>query len=284
MNERALGRLERIACRGNADGVYDALRGFSLRDVGELLLGVADAYPALRGVLPRMPPAEVQISWTGASDAVLLSQSLAFAGAVGEAFESVTGRAVSGARILDYGCGWGRIIRLMYKFSPPDRIYGCDAWQASLDLCKEYGVRGRLARCDEVPRGLPFEAVKFDLIYALSIFTHLSERTATAVSTTMRKYIAPDGLLVVTIRPPEYWSFHGQQHGGVDVARMTREHALRGFAFTPHNRAPIDGDITFGDTSMSIDYIKQNWTGWSLVENSIDPIDPFQERVILRPA
>jgi len=278
MNEQALDGLERIARGGNTDRVYEALRQFSLRDIGELLLGVPDRCTALQRVLPRMPPNDVQISWTGSSGPALLEQSLAFVGGVASSFESIARRPLTGATILDYGCGWGRLIRLMYKFSGPDRIHGCDAWVTSLDLCREYGVQARLALCDEVPRDLPFDGPSFDLIYAFSVFTHLSERTSQAVITTLRRHVDLRGLLAVTIRPPEYWQYHSQQQNPVDVARMMRDHAARGFAFTPHNRAPIDGDI-----SMSLEYIEKNWLGWSVLGSSIDPADPGQRLVLLKP-
>lgn len=281
--EETLARLERIAREGNTQHVYEALRQLSLRETGELLLDVPASCAALRGMLPAMPSAEVQINWTGTSGAPLLDQSLAFVGAVSTAFESHTGRSLSGARILDYGCGWGRLIRLMYKFSPPERIYGCDAWETSLALCRGSGIRAHLATCEEVPTSVPFPGVSFDLIYAFSVFTHLSERTSKAVVATLRRCIEPDGLLVVTIRPPEYWDVHSPQQNAVDVPRMKKEHAARGFAFTPHIRAPVDGEVTFGDTSMSLDYIGRNWKDWSVLGSRVDRADPLQTLVFLAP-
>lgn len=284
IEDQALDRLERIAREETPPRVFSALREHSLRDVGELLLHVPERFPALRAILPSMPPDEVQIGWTGNSGAALLNQSLSFVDAVHGAFEKLAGRPLEGARILDYGCGWGRLLRLMYRFSGPDRIHGCDAWETSLALCREHRVAANLALCAEVPREVPFPGVKFDLVYAFSVLTHLSERTARAVMGAIRGSIEPGGLCVVTIRPAEYWDVHPQSQSAVDVALMKSEHARRGFAFTPHQRAPVDGDIPYGDASIALEYIQRSWPGWSLAGDHRAKSDPQQRLVFLRPA
>jgi SAM-dependent methyltransferase len=283
IDEVKLGRLERIARDGEPGPLFDALRQLPLREVGELLRDVPERLAALRAALPSMPSDRVQIDWTGTAGQALLEQGLSFVGAVSAAFEAQAGRPLKGARILDYGCGWGRLIRLMYGISDPDLIYGCDAWESSLDLCRDHRVRAHLARCQEVPTEAPFPAVKFDLIYAFSLLTHLSERTARAVMEVLRRSIDSRGLCVVTIRPPEYWDAHAQGHGSVDVHRMKREHAARGFAFTPHERAPVGDEVTFGDASISLEYVEKAWPGWSVV-GSQRGADPLQQLVLLRPA
>lgn len=110
--------------------------------------------------------------------------------------------------MLDYGCGWGRLIRLLYKYTPPARIYGVDPWDKSIDICKESGIRADLAVSDYLPKTLPFEGKKFDLIYAFSVFTHLSERAATMALAACRERIKNDGMMVITARPLSYWDYH----------------------------------------------------------------------------
>jgi hypothetical protein len=64
---------------------------------------------------------------------------------------------------------------------------------------------------------------------------------------------------------------------------MNNEHDDRGFAFTPHNRPPIDGDITYGDTSMSVGYIESNFPQWQIEAVECNQIDSLQILVFLRP-
>jgi SAM-dependent methyltransferase len=182
--------------------------------------------------------------------------------------------------MLDYGCGWGRQLRLMYKYIPFDRIYGVDPWDKSIEICHSCRLKGNLAISEYVPTSLPFERT-FDLIYAFSVFTHLSERTALRVLSTLRRYIADGGLLFITIRPREYWNVHGD--GSLSPEKLA-EHDSRGFAFFPHGREPIDGDITYGDTSLTLDWLRQAQSDWLIDSTEYSMGDSLQVIVTLKPA
>jgi len=247
---------------------------------GNLSLDIPPAYPNIKATFPSMPPDEIQDKWTGSHGETLLGLSLAFIKTLVAGYSEITGRDLKNSLVLDYGCGWGRLIRLLYKYVPYENIYGVDPWNKSIDLCKQYGVKANLAICDYVPDKLPFEQ-KLDLIFAFSVFTHLSEKTAKAVLATLRMYIQEDGILAITIRPIEYWMFH---QGGRFKSEMYQMQEEKGFAFIPHQRAPIDGDITYGDASISLDYIKANFPQWRLTKVTTNKIDQYQTVLFLRPA
>jgi 2-polyprenyl-3-methyl-5-hydroxy-6-metoxy-1,4-benzoquinol methylase len=251
----------------------------SVDSFGNLLLEVPARYSNIKAFFPSMPPNEVQDDWNGRHGTELLTASLAFIKTLVATYTELTGKDLIKARVLDYGCGWGRLIRLLYKYVSYENIYGADPWDRSIDLCKQYGVKANLAVCDYVPQQLPFEQ-KFDLIYAYSVFTHLSEKTTKTVLSTLRRYMDDNGILVITIRPKEFWSFHRQ---GKFKQEMYQMHEQTGFAFTPHRRAPINGDITYGDTSISLDYLKENFPQWDLVKPIINQEDPYQTLLFLRP-
>jgi ubiquinone/menaquinone biosynthesis C-methylase UbiE len=226
-----------------------------------------------------MPPDDIQDNWTGNHGIALLGQSLAFTKTVIDGYGELIGKDLKRSVVLDYGCGWGRLIRLLYKHVPYDKIYGVDPWDKSIELCKQYGVKANLAICDYVPDSLPFDQ-QFDLIFAFSVFTHLSEKTAKTVFSTMRKYIHDDGILVITIRPKKYWLNYKQ---GKFKNEMYQVHEKDGFAFIPHHREPINGDITYGDASISLGYIEENFPQWDLVRVITNRVDPIQTIVFLRP-
>ena len=248
--------------------------------LGNLLLDVPAEYPNIKAFFPSMPPDEIQDQWTGNHGPTLLAASLAFTKTMVAGYTELTGKDLKNSVVLDYGCGWGRLIRLLYKYVPHDNIYGVDPWDRSIDLCKQYGVKAKLAICDYVPDTLPFEN-QFDLIFAFSVFTHLSEKTAKTVLSTLRKYIRDDGILVITIRPKKYWSLYKQ---GKVKNEMFQIHEEKGFAFIPHQRAPINGDITYGDASISLGYMEENFPQWELARVITNRVDPHQTVVFLRPA
>jgi SAM-dependent methyltransferase len=225
----------------------------------------------------------VQMSWTGTHGERLLAQSLEFVRMMEAGYRKITGRALADTDILDFGCGWGRIMRLMLRYTPPSKLYGVDPWDESLELCRERNLPGQLALSDYVPRSLPFGEQKFDLIYAYSVFTHLSAKTAGIAQQTLLGRLNKDGVLVMTVRPEIYWRGHHYWPEGCTPESMMALHRANGIAYIPHIRPPIDGDITFGDTSIAQEYIRREWKGWKLVEAMPLAQDPMQHVLFLRP-
>ena len=247
---------------------------------GRLLLDVPSRYSRIKAFFPSMPSKEVQEKWAGSHGQKLLNQSLAFIKTMLSGYTTGIGKKIESASILDYGCGWGRLIRLLYKYASFENIYGVDPWGESITVCNQHGVKGNLVISEYVPLSLPFER-QFDLIFALSVFIHLSEKTTGTVLTTLRKYISPEGILAITIRPKEYWSFH--KNGSLE-SEMMKMHEKNGFAFTPHqNLPPINGDITYGDTSMTLAYLASNFPQWKVEAVECNEIDLYQVILFLKP-
>ncbi len=247
---------------------------------GQLLLDVPSIFPSIRTFFPSMPSKELQNLWTGSHGEILLTQSLAAVRSITSGYSALTGRNIYDATVLDYGCGWGRLIRLLYKYLPSENIYAVDPWDESIKHCREHRVRANLAISDWIPRTLPFEH-RFDLIFAFSVFTHLSKKTAHIVLDTLRKHVSHSGLLVITIRPREYWSFH---EGGHLSSKMIPIHDEHGYAFVPHNRPPVEGEVTYGDTSMSLEYLAKNLPNWKILASDYNLVDPYQIMLFLKPA
>jgi len=272
---------EEAAAHGGADAALSHLRQLSLDDFGEFLLQLPhDSLPNLSGCLPRMASDEVQQDWTGNVGIPLLQQTTSFVRCVASKYQALIGQELNDRTILDFGCGYGRILRLMYYYSAPARIWGVDPWNKSIELCRSDGILGHLAVSDYLPSTLPVGDVKFDLIYCFSVFTHLSPRAAIMALATLRRYLLKGGLLVITIRPKEYWDRSNDQFTREE---MIKQHDDHGFAFAPHVRAAVDGEVTYGDASLSLDWLKQHATDWRMVGYDRNLIDPLQILVYLVP-
>jgi SAM-dependent methyltransferase len=279
MFEEELARIDKqLGSSPNSD-IPELFRKIPLDEFGRLLLNIPDKYPNIKAWFPSMASEEVQRKWTGSHGEELLRQSLVFVKSMISGYAEITAKKVQDADILDYGCGWGRILRLLYKVAPVDNIYAVDPWDKSIEVCRQQGLKGHLALSDWVPTSLPFDR-KFDLIFAFSVFTHLSEKTARIVFSTLRRSIAQDGVLLITIRPKEYWHYHNK---GALASQMIKAHEETGFAFIPHSRPPIDGDITYGDTSISLAYLEKNFPQWRIESVDCNRIDSYQVLVFLRP-
>lgn len=265
-----------------ATEAYARLRLCGLLAFGEVLFDIQpQSFQDIKQLLPRMASEEVQRNWTGNCGVPLLTQSMDFVRAVTSAYGVVARRDIASARILDFGCGYGRIARLMYYFVDPDRLIGVDPWDTSIDICRKAGLGENFRLSDYLPETLPCDG-SFDLIYAFSVFTHLSERATRTCLAALRKYVATDGMLCITIRPIEYWAEH--QPADDRAARAVHAHRQEGFAFIPHNRAAVDGDVTYGDTSMTPEWLVRHCPGWRIAGMDTSYFDRNQIYLYLRAA
>lgn len=242
---------------------------------GVLMLSVPKQYPRLRQLLPRMPDDDVQRAWAGDAGLPLLWKGTSFVRASVPYFTYKDCRAKE-LRALDFGCGWGRLLRLFYKYFPPCQIEAVDPWDKSIEACKASGIKSNVVQSEYLPEQLPTINKRFDLIYSYSVFTHLSPRAFATCLSALRRYIADNGVLIITIRPVEYWLQVGKPE-------CVSDHAKSGFCFIPHAFAAIDGDSVYGDCSISLDYLKQ-FDQWVIEAVDVSYTDPLQVFVVMRPA
>ena len=256
-----------------------ALRQLSLDEFGEFLLAMPNEHlPRLSEILPKSTPDAVQKRWTGNSGGGLLRQSTSFINFLVAEYTSQTGKPIADAKILDFGVGYGRLMRLLPYYTNPENLYGIDPWQESLDHALEAKLLGQLALSQSSPTDLPFPGVSFDLAYAFSIFTHISAEVAAACLAAVRRRIAPDGVFLITVRPEEFWDYLETQRKK-PFKEESKQHANTGYAFLPSSEGS-----TYGDTSMSRAMLEKLAPGWRIARMGSSFIDPQQVFVTLRPA
>jgi SAM-dependent methyltransferase len=267
---------------GTRADAYSELRQLGMNDFSTVLWSMPDQrFSHLSSVLPVMATEDVQQLWTGYHGYSLLSQSISFMRAMAANYASITGKTLNGKRILDYGCGYGRLLRLAAFYS--DDIYGVDPWPESIRQCNEAGLSD-VALSDYLPNQLPVPQ-DLDFAYAFSVFTHLSENAARAALAAIHRHLRSQGVLCITIRPVEYWRMvYGSEWDEAQLAEMEQQHQS-GFAFHPHSwMAPGTEEVTYGDSSMTMEWLTRVCleSGWTLegTDRTID--DPVQRFVFLR--
>jgi SAM-dependent methyltransferase len=103
-----------------------------------------------------------------------------------------------GDRVLDFGCGAGRMIRHLRSFAETSEVWGTDISAEHILWCKRnLSPPFRFATTTKVPH-LPFEDRSFRLIYCGSVFTHIDD-LADAWLLELSRILTPDGRLYVTI-------------------------------------------------------------------------------------
>lgn len=275
-----LATIEQGLAVGGRMEAYANLRRLGLADFGSVLWAMPDKrFPRVSSVLPAMASDDTQRQWTGQWGHILLGQSVGFMRSVSANYTELTGESLAGKRILDFGCGYGRLLRLAAFYS--NDVFGVDPWTESIRLCQEADLSDNLSLSEYLPSSLPVPH-DFDVAYAFSVFTHLSERATKACLDTVRKHVKAGGIFCITIRPVEYWRMVYTTFTEADLADVESRHHDKGFAFIPHNRQPIDGDVTYGDTSMTLDWLGSIIDGWQIAATDRNIDDPVQRYVYLR--
>lgn len=262
--------------------ILSKLRKLSFTDFSLLLLNIPnDLYPKLSDILPNMASDKVQKQWTGLSGVELLKQSIDFVHTLVFNISTLKKIDLKKAKVLDFGCGYARIIRLLYYFINENNLYGVDPWDLSIKICNDDGLNKNIYLSEYLPNKLPFKGINFDIIYAFSVYTHLSERATVLSLNTLKNYLTKNGIIVITIRPIEYWDLNISRLSLEVVNKMKSMHIENGFTFNPHQREKIDGDITYGDTSMSLEWIEINFPDLKIIKTDYSLSDKYQTYVFL---
>lgn len=147
-------------------------------------------------------------------------------------------------RWLDFGCGYGRVLRFLLQEVPPKQIVASDLIKEAVDFCRsEFGVEG-------VYSGRDLSTVRlgsYDFIYAISVITHLNERNSSKFLRLMGEALNPGGIVMFTTHGK--WSLdHSGEYGPeYELRRAELADAVeaRGVAYLPYQFVGDDYGMTW---------------------------------------
>ena len=100
--------------------------------------------------------------------------------------------------ILDWGCGPGRIIRHLPQLTGEGcQFFGTDYNKRSIAWCAQH-LEGIQFNQNPLSARLPYEYDSMDVIYGISILTHLSEQLQYDWSQELLRVLRPGGILFLT--------------------------------------------------------------------------------------
>ena len=101
-------------------------------------------------------------------------------------------------RILEWGCGTGRIIRhLKNALQHNVELYGADYNRESIEW-NRHNIEGIHFVVNSLEPPFPFQPDFFNCVYAISVFTHLSEEMHFKWIKEIERVVKPDGLIIIT--------------------------------------------------------------------------------------
>jgi len=168
-------------------------------------VGLWDPLAARRSGIPALPPAALRYRvgqspyvstflTVGRMAAENLRAALVRAGRPLETFDS----------ILDFGCGCGRTLVWLARGNSSHRFYGTDVDGAAIAWCRANQKFAEFHRNAPLPP-LPYGDGKFDLVYAISVFTHLDEDLQSRWFAELRRVVRSGGLLILSVHGQAVW-------------------------------------------------------------------------------
>jgi SAM-dependent methyltransferase len=192
-------------------------------------------------------------------------------------------------RALDFGGSSGRVVRALAPALPEVEWYSCDPNAAAIAWATEHVPGVAFSVSPQVPP-LTFDDDHFGLVFAISVWSHLSERAALRWLTEMRRVVRPGGLLVLTVQSSQ--TAHNLAANALwrmaDVRTALADLYARGHHFR-QNFGP-GGDFgvespDWGFALLSAEWLVRHVTpAWELVLWRPGALEGDQDVVVLRRA
>jgi SAM-dependent methyltransferase len=112
-----------------------------------------------------------------------------------------------GKRVLDFGCGPGRTLTELAATGPGAEFFGCDIHAESIEWARAHLPQITFQRNEETPP-LDLPGDSFDLVYAVSVFTHLTEHWSGWLAE-MHRLLRPGGLGIFSFLGEALWDASG---------------------------------------------------------------------------
>jgi len=170
-----------------------------------LQCALLDVLESSRRENPPLPPARLRFRVSenpGAAD--FLAVGRAAADNIEASLTTLGAPFVDGQTVLDLGCGCARTLRFLVPRHPNLQWHGCDVDAEAIGWCQQNMPPVLCAANNPLPP-LGFPADHFDVIYGVSVFTHIDEASQRAWLAELHRILKPGGWLLLTFYSEHVW-------------------------------------------------------------------------------
>lgn len=227
--------------------------------------------------LPRVPPDDFQQRYNSQVGEANLQLAFKFYSIVKQYMARFGGPLRPDSRVLDFGCGWGRVTRMFLKDVLGTNLCGIDVDPLAIEWCRETLCHGTYELNDTNPP-TKCQPRSFDLICAYSVFSHLSEPVHLRWIEEFSRLLKDGGALIVTTLGPSFirvcQSFREKEQlegSQKSVARsfVDADAALADYDSGKYLFAPNPTDV-YGMSLISRAYVEREWTKFLEFRDFID--------------
>ncbi len=222
---------------------------------------------AVRNILPGLPTEQLQYQSTGSVGDTAMQFGLSASKIFKKLYERTGNRELSACKnVLDFGCGWGRIFRFFLKDIDPSKLHGIDAYDAMIAFCQKEFRWGTFVHNDPFPP-TRFPPESFDFVYALSVFSHLSEDAHRKWLEEFKRILAPGGVLIATTWGREFITRCRDSRGNKELTSTTK-HFPELFEDTDKWLSDYDNGRFCFDTSVEGYGVTSDWMGETCISRN----------------
>lgn len=185
------------------------------------------------------------------------------------AVEAEFARLPQNALVLDFGCGPGRVLTWLQSVHEDWNFVGTDMDIEAIDWATENLSHIASFDCNEIRPPLKYDDAYFDLVFCISVFTHLPEDMQTEWLLELRRVVKSGSVVALSV--------HGEQ-----LLPQHMRMPERGFYYSVG--AGTDGLPNYYQTSFQTsEYIQNEWSKILKVEKIMkDQIAGQQDLIICR--
>jgi ubiquinone/menaquinone biosynthesis C-methylase UbiE len=251
-----------------------------------------DASPVLAEMLPGLPDPKVQTRWTGKAGFDTLKEGFAIYRTMRDLHNGHFGNLRQHGPVLDFGCGFGRVIRYFMKDVPAGELIGTDVNDELINFCVASNPWCRFTLNDASP-SLAIADNEVGYLYAYSVFSHFSEPMHEAWLAEFKRVLRPGGVLALTVRPRSFIEHCGRLRSGaatgvspinkkmfLDTEAELARYDKGEFCFSPYD--PDDDGAWWGEACISRSYVEAHWSKQFTVIDFVKAGELKQHLVLLQ--